>query len=81
MPDFVVALTNIIKETKQLDEVAGGAPLLSHGILDSFDIITLTARIEEDFGITLDAEAITAENFESINTIAALLDGLAGSNG
>ncbi|MBU1249304.1 MAG: acyl carrier protein [Proteobacteria bacterium] len=73
MPDFVVALTEIIKESKQIEQIDVDAPLLAHGILDSFDIITLVARIEEDFGILLDGEAITAEHFKSINTIAALL--------
>ena len=78
MPDYASAVAAIIKEVRQLSELDPDAPLLDRGIIDSLDIMIVTSRIEEDLGITLDVEAITAENFESVNSLATLLSRLAG---
>ena len=74
MPDYVLELKKILCEMKQMDDIAADENLLAKGIIDSFDIIILTVRLEQDFGIALDAESITAENFRSVAAMAVLLD-------
>ena len=47
--------------------------LVTDGILDSFDIISLITELEEAFGIEIDPEDVMSENFESIDAIVALV--------
>lgn len=51
--------------------------LVSDGILDSFDIISLILELEEAFDIEIDPEDVIMENFESVNAIAALVESAA----
>lgn len=43
------------------------------GLLDSFDIISLTSMIEEKYGIAVDGLDIVPENFCSVEAIAELV--------
>lgn len=43
------------------------------GLLDSFDIVTLTDMLEEKYGIKIDGMDIVPENFSSIDGIIALV--------
>lgn len=45
--------------------------LIDDGILDSLDIVSLVAAIDTEFGITVPAEEIVPENF---NSAAALME-------
>ena len=47
--------------------------LIEEGILDSFDLATLAARIDEEFGVAIPAYALTPENFDSARSIHALV--------
>lgn len=43
------------------------------GLLDSFDLTRLIAALEEEFGISIGGDELDAENFKSLEAIAALL--------
>lgn len=43
------------------------------GLLDSFDIISLSNMLEEKYNITIDGLDIVPENFASVDAIAALV--------
>ena len=45
--------------------------LIDGGMLDSFDIVTLVAEIDDAFGIEIPAEALIPENFNSAKAIFA----------
>ncbi|MBE6921569.1 MAG: acyl carrier protein [Ruminococcaceae bacterium] len=47
--------------------------LIDGGILDSFDIVTLVAEIDDNFGVQIPAEALTAENFNSARALYDLI--------
>lgn len=49
------------------------AALIDGGILDSFDIVTLVAEIDDAYGVQIPAEALTPENFNSARAILALI--------
>ncbi len=55
-------------------ETAGG--LIDEGILDSFDIVTIAAEIDADFGVAIPAEELTPENFNSAKALYALVERL-----
>ena len=50
--------------------------LIDGGMLDSFDIVTLVAEIDDAFGIEIPAEALSPENFNSAKAIFALIQQL-----
>jgi len=49
-------------------------PLLAIGILDSLAMVSLIAKIEDDFGVRVPDDAVTPDNFQSVATIAQMVD-------
>ena len=45
--------------------------LLEAGVIDSMTMIDLIAFLEGEFGIAVDDDDMTPENFDSVNAIAA----------
>lgn len=50
--------------------------LISDGILDSFDIITLVEEINSEFEIDIKPKHLTADNFNSVESIWKLIQQL-----
>lgn len=50
--------------------------LIDGKILDSFDIVSLIAQIQEEFDVTVAAQEITPENFNSASALYALIERL-----
>ena len=50
--------------------------LIDDGILDSFDIVTLISEIQDVFEVTIDAQKIVPENFNSANAIYSMIQEL-----
>lgn len=50
--------------------------LIADQILDSFDIIALIAEIDSKFDVTIPAEEIIPENFNSAKALYALIERL-----
>lgn len=46
---------------------------ISEGYLDSFDIVSLVASLDEEFDISIDGIDILPENFETIDSIIVLV--------
>lgn len=50
--------------------------LVDDGILDSLDIVTLVTEIDSELGVTIPAEEIVPENFNSAAALWALIERL-----
>lgn len=61
-----------------LDEPFRGDDPLAAGAVDSLGIEQLIGHLEEAFGIVLDDEELVFENFESLPTLAALVESKRG---
>ena len=48
-------------------------PLLETGLLDSLFVLKLVLFLEEQFGVVVNAEDLTAEHFQTVDTICAYL--------
>ncbi len=48
--------------------------LVDGSVLDSFDIITLIAKISEEMGIEIDVDEVIPENFNSLSAMEKLLE-------
>lgn len=51
--------------------------LIEHNILDSFDIVTVIAEIDSVYDVTIPAEEIIPENFNSAKALYELIERLA----
>ena len=50
-----------------------GSNMIEDDVIDSFGLITLISALEEAFGIEIDAEYVTEENFGNKDCIVALI--------
>ena len=50
--------------------------LIGDGVLDSLDIVTLITEINSEFDVSIPAEEIVPENFNSAASILALIERL-----
>lgn len=48
--------------------------LLAKGLLDSLSILKTVTFVEENFGVTIPDEDVLPDHFESVRTIAALVE-------
>lgn len=79
MDDIKEIVIKIVQECKpEFDQelVDPNYDFITSGALDSFDIILITAKIEEVLGKTIPGTEITSTNFKSINSIVKLVDEL-----
>ena len=69
-------LIEILEELHADVDFKNCVTLIDHNILDSFDIITLVADINSEFDVTIPAEEIIPENFNSAKALYALVERL-----
>jgi acyl carrier protein len=53
--------------------LAADSPLLNEGGMDSLQIVELFNVLETMFGISVDVDELTPENFESVNHVIAMV--------
>ena len=51
--------------------------LIERGILDSFDVVSIAAEIDAEMGVSLPAEELLPENFNSAKALFDLIQRLA----
>ena len=67
---------NLLKEIKPTKDLSGLTDIVEGGYLDSFEVMTLIMLLGETFGIEIDFDEITAENFNSVEAIVAMVERL-----
>ena len=69
-------LTGILEELCPDVDFAAEKQLISDGILDSLDILTLVDEINAAFDIDVKPKYLTAENFNSVESMWQLIEQL-----
>ena len=69
-------LLEILQEMHDDIDFSTHKTLIDDNVIDSFDIITLIAEIDDRIGVTIPAEELIPENFNSYAAIEALINRL-----
>lgn len=70
MKQQILTLLADIRPEFEFDNVEN---YFEEGMLDSFDLVTLVAALEEKYGVKIDGAEILPENFANADAIVALL--------
>lgn len=73
-------LIEILKEIKPEIDYGVEKSLISDGILDSFDIVTLVSEINDVFNIEFPVSEVIPENFESVAAIYKTIEKIKEDN-
>ena len=66
-------VAEILKEIRPEFDFAASRDFIADGMLDSFDVVTLVAMLDKNFGISIQGVDIVPENFKNYEMIEALL--------
>ena len=66
-------LAELLKGIRPEFDFTVSRDFIADGMLDSFDMVTLVAKLDKTYGISIDGVDIVPENFQNLDTIAALL--------
>lgn len=69
-------LLGILKEAKPEVDFSSEKALIDNGVFDSFDVVQLVMKLNEEFDIEIGAEEITPENFNSADSMWAMIQRL-----
>ena len=64
----------LVQVNKKAELHLDSTSLVSSGILDSLDIMSLIMDLEREFEIEIEPEDVLSENFESVSAITALVE-------
>lgn len=73
------AILEMLEEIRPEFDFTESENFIEEGMLDSFDIISLSNMLEEKYGITIDGLDIVPENYSSVQAIASLVKKSGGS--
>ena len=74
MDDKNIRILEILKDIQPEFDFEEGVDFVAEGYLDSFDVITLVAELEDAFGVSISALDILPENFSSVENIKKLVE-------
>jgi acyl carrier protein len=82
--DYIDSIRNILRDSLQLGDRAAGlqrsSPLLgSIPEFDSMAVVTVLTMIEEEFGISISDDDISAETFATLGSLADFVASRAGT--
>jgi acyl carrier protein len=67
------SLAELLRGIRPESDFTASHDFMADGMLDSFDMITLVATLDERFRISISGVDIVPGNFRNLETIAALL--------
>jgi len=67
------SVAEILKEIRPEFDFTASADFMADGMLDSFDMVTLVAALDKNYGISIPGTDILPENFQNIATIETLI--------
>ena len=69
-------LLKILSELRPDVDFENETALVTDGILDSFDIVSLVAELNGEFDVTIGVDDLEPENFDTVDAMVQLLNDL-----
>lgn len=66
-------IIELLKNILPYEEINSTTELIENSLLDSLSIMLFVTQLEDEFGIEIADDAITAENFSNVLKIAGLV--------
>lgn len=63
--------SDILKQPKK--QIAGGAALISSGLIDSFHLVDLAIFVEDHFGVRIDDAELNKDTFDTLEQLTELI--------
>lgn len=63
--------TQILRQPQAI--IKSNEPLITSGLIDSFHLVDLSLFIEDEFGVHIDDTELTADTFDSLEQLVALI--------
>jgi len=76
MSETLSTVIEILQDLHEDIDFESEDKLIDKKILDSFDIVTLISELSNEFDITIPADKIIPENFNSAQALAAMVEEL-----
>ncbi len=76
MSETLSTVIEILQDLHEDVDFESEDKLIDKKILDSFDIVTLISELSNEFDITIPADKIIPENFNSAKALAAMVEEL-----
>lgn len=67
-------LIELLEEVNDDVDYAGSTKLIDDGLLDSFDILQIVAELNDHYDITIPADEVIPQNFNSAAAILAMVE-------
>ena len=64
--------TQILKQPQR--KIAADEPLLSSGLIDSFNLMDLALYVEDTFGVRIEDTELNSDTFDNLNQLSALIE-------
>ena len=69
-------LLEILEDLRPEVDFETETALVTDGILDSFDIVSLVAQLNDEFDITIGVDDLEPENFDTVDAMLALIESM-----
>ena len=69
-------LLEILEDLRPEVDFENETALVTDGILDSFDIVSLVAQLNDEFDVTIGVDDLEPENFDTVDAMLALIEGM-----
>lgn len=66
----------ILKELMPTKDLSNVNDMVEGGYIDSFELVSLIATLSERFGVEIDIDDVTPQNFNSVDDIVSLMSRL-----
>lgn len=64
--------TQILKQPNR--KISAEEPLLSSGLIDSFNLMDLALHVEDTFGVRIEDTELNADTFDTLNQLSTLIE-------
>ena len=69
-------LLEILEDLRPEVDFETETALVTDGILDSFDIVSLVAQLNDEFDVTIGVDDLEPENFDTVDAMIALIESM-----